>query len=214
MFIYRSKTHNTFLNLKFENNLFIQKIKKKSKHISLLFYENKDSIIVGKSLDIEKEIYIHKKNPIVLRRNSGGGTVVHFTGNLNYSIMIPLEKYPELLSIQDSYQIILKVIRHALKPNIQLYQKGISDLCIFENNIYKKISGNAQIRKKHYLLHHGTIIYDTKNINKINYFLRHPLSEPDYREKRNHLDFIPRKIKLNKYKIQQQIIHSFKDYFL
>jgi lipoate-protein ligase A len=53
----------------------------------------------------------------------------------------------------------------------------------------KKISGNAQARKKRYFLHHGTFLYDF-DIKKISYYLKYPPKEPEYREGRSHEDFL------------------------
>jgi len=53
----------------------------------------------------------------------------------------------------------------------------------------KKISGNAQARKKKYFLHHGTFLYDF-DIGKIPYYLKYPPKEPNYRKNRSHSDFL------------------------
>lgn len=52
-----------------------------------------------------------------------------------------------------------------------------------------KFSGNAQRRKKHFLLFHGTFLLQF-DISLISKFLRMPSKEPDYREGRSHKEFL------------------------
>ena len=64
-------------------------------------------------------------------------------------------------------------------------QRGISDLCLGE----RKFSGNAQRRRRDWLLHHGTILHDF-DLDQIARYLREPARQPDYRAARSHADFI------------------------
>jgi lipoate-protein ligase A len=52
-----------------------------------------------------------------------------------------------------------------------------------------KFSGNAQRRKKNFLLFHGTFLLNF-DIALIDKFLRMPSKEPDYRQGRSHKDFL------------------------
>src|SRR5439155_24088632 len=52
-----------------------------------------------------------------------------------------------------------------------------------------KVSGNAQQRKRGYLLHHGTILYDF-DIGQVDRYLQMPPRQPDYRSGRGHTAFI------------------------
>ncbi len=181
---------NPFINLHTET-LYLNQVAKDSTKICILFYENFSSVILGRSMLAEKDIFLHKIKKIpVLKRGSGGGTVMHFIGNLNYTLIVSLEKYPKLYPIRESYSLILKAICDELKPIILLEQKGLSDLSMQYRGEYYKISGNSQIRKKGCLLHHGTFLYHTKNINQINYYLQQPKEQPEYRKNRSHDSFI------------------------
>ena len=169
-------------------------------------YENSESIILGKNLKEEEEIYLHKKPLRVLRRLSGGGSVVHFYGNLNYSIIMSLEKFPQLFPIHPSYHFFLGIIQRALANYVTLHLKGLSDLTIYNQGKYKKISGNSQARKKNWILHHGTFIYNLEQASKIGYYLKMPPKQPDYRANRKHNEFmIPIIPKMNKWKIMANI---------
>ncbi len=159
--------------------------------VHLLFYENLPSIILGKSLKFSEEIFLHKQDIPILRRMSGGGSVVHFSGNLNYSLIFSLKKFPKFFSIHDSYQLILDSLCNMFyNKGFILERNGLSDLCVMQKGTHRKISGNSQVRKKGYLMHHGTFLYQTNHRYKIAYYLKMPSKQPDYRKKRRHSDFI------------------------
>src|SRR2546428_30738 len=62
---------------------------------------------------------------------------------------------------------------------------GTSDLALGS----RKFSGNAQQRKRHHLLHHGTILYDF-DLALVSRYLRLPSRQPHYRRQRGHEDFL------------------------
>jgi lipoate-protein ligase A len=166
----------------------------------LRLWLNPPTIVLGRTCkvlenihaEVLSSIFNHSRNKIYLtRRLSGGGTVYHSQGILNYTIMIPLKKYKEFYSIKDSYQIILTFLLKALeKQNIFGTILGLSDLSIKIDGEYKKFSGNSQFRKYNMLVHHGTLILNEKVINEIEKVLKHPPKEPDYRKKRTHKEFL------------------------
>src|SRR5207253_713573 len=63
--------------------------------------------------------------------------------------------------------------------------RGISDLAAGE----RKFSGNAQQRKRRFLLHHGTLLY-AFDLSRIGRYLRPPPRAPEYRGGRDHIDFL------------------------
>jgi len=63
--------------------------------------------------------------------------------------------------------------------------RGHTDLTLDE----LKFSGNAQRRRKNFLLFHGTFLLDF-NLDLIGEFLRMPSQQPDYRAGRHHGEFI------------------------
>lgn len=124
----------------------------------------------------------------VLRRMSGGGTVVHGPGNLNISFILPLSTDPSFASIRSSYGWILGKVLLALKkchPGAGFSLRGGSDLCIG----MKKISGTAQSRKRFGLLHHLTLLVDF-DLELIGKYLKTPQRQPEYRGDRPHAEFV------------------------
>ena len=92
----------------------------------------------------------------ILRRCSGGGTVLQGPGCLNYSLILKFDGAGPFRSISTTTEFILKRHCAALSAlagkTVEL--KGQSDLAIGG----LKISGNAQRRKRHALLFHGTLL--------------------------------------------------------
>jgi lipoate-protein ligase A len=122
----------------------------------------------------------------IIRRMSGGGTVLLGPGCLNYSLVLSLAERPELKDIKKSYESILNRISCSFQ-NIGINAKfePLSDMAIEG----RKFSGNAQWRKRRFMLHHGTILYNFP-IEKIERCLKMPPSEPPYRKGRSHSDFL------------------------
>lgn len=173
------------VNLAFEE-AFFQK-PKPARSIFLFFYENNDAIVLGKSLVLEEEVYAHKAPP-VYRRISGGGAVLHCRGNLNFVLFLSLEDFPEWMNVSLSYQKILGGLSQALGRSVA--QRGYSDLALRCRGADRKFSGNAQCRKRGWLMHHGTLLYSKTALRRIPLYLRPPAKQPAYREGRSHRDFM------------------------
>ncbi|MDD5634300.1 MAG: lipoate--protein ligase family protein [Candidatus Omnitrophica bacterium] len=140
----------------------------------------------------------------VLRRISGGGTILQGPGCLNYSAVLAYEKNEKFKNIITSYECILGGISELLRGSgYDVKFLPISDLAI--NN--RKISGNAQARKRKYFLHHGTFLYDF-DIDRISNYLKHPPKEPAYRKGRGHAEFISN-IPIGKKRLEGILMGSF-----
>ncbi|NCN10258.1 MAG: lipoate--protein ligase family protein [Leptospira sp.] len=132
-------------------------------------------------------------NAWIARRASGGGTVFqNSTSNLNFSLFIDIQDKPELYPVQSSYQFLLGIAISALaKQGIIAKTAGKSDLSIeMPDGTLRKISGNAQFRKKDIIVQHGTLILDESLFTEVERYQLHPPEEPDYRAKRTHRDFL------------------------
>jgi lipoate-protein ligase A len=122
----------------------------------------------------------------ILRRASGGGTVLLGTGCLCYSLVLTYDRAPVLREISFSYVYILDRVRNALAgmlPGIE--RAGTSDLAAAG----RKFSGNAQQRKRSHLLHHGTLLYGF-DLDQVGRYLRMPSRQPEYRGHRDHGTFL------------------------
>lgn len=138
----------------------------------------------------------------ILRRASGGGTVLLGRSCLIYTLVLSYERDPDLADIRRSYRFILGRIARALATNVgPIEQAGISDLVLGG----RKFSGTAQQRKRSYLLHHGTLLYDM-DLSLIPRYLREPLRQPEYRAGRPHVAFVTN-LPLTRDEIQQRLRH-------
>jgi lipoate-protein ligase A len=122
----------------------------------------------------------------ILRRASGGGTVLWGRGCLLFTLVLRYDRSPELAQIDSSYRYILGRIAPALAElGVMVEQEGTSDLALAE----RKFSGNAQQRKRTHLLHHGTLLY-AFDLAQVSRYLLQPPRQPDYRARRDHVDFL------------------------
>ncbi len=111
------------------------------------------SIGYFQSMDEEVDVAECNRNGIdVIRRITGGGAVLH-DSELTYSFLT--KKYPQ--DIMKSYELICDAIIIAI--NALGFVSKFSPLNDITIN-GKKVSGNAQTRKKNALLQHGTILLD------------------------------------------------------
>lgn len=118
------------------------------------------------------------------RRSTGGGTVLLGPGCLCFSIALPIDSYPALRDVRDSYCSILGSIGAELGLD-GVTVSGASDLAWHG----RKFSGNAQRRTRNALLHHGTVLY-AFDLAKITEILPEPDRQPEYRGMRRHGDFL------------------------
>lgn len=148
-------------------------------------------IVLGLAGNLEEDVDLKavKRDHIpVLRRSSGGGTVLQGPGSLNYSLILSKDIHPEVADLKKSYEYILNNICRAFESvGIAAVFLPISDIALKQGR--KKISGNAQKRGKKYILHHGTILYNL-DIPLASRYLRMPKNVPEYREGRSHAEFI------------------------
>ncbi|UCD79070.1 MAG: lipoate--protein ligase [Desulfobacterales bacterium] len=128
-----------------------------TRHDYVLFYINQPSIIIGNHQNPFQEVNFefaarNKIRPV--RRISGGGTVYHDPGNLNFSFITAftgdmLDYFKSLL------QPVLKSLQHL----------GVAAQLTEKNNIIvdgKKISGNSQHTDMRRMLSHGTLLFDAR----------------------------------------------------
>jgi lipoate-protein ligase A len=144
-------------------------------------------VVLGSAGRLAEEVHQEARlraGVAILRRSSGGGTVLLGPGCLCFSLILDLEKRPELRDIHASYRAILSRLAACLAVE-GLAHRGISDLALGG----RKVSGNAQRRKRATLLHHGAILHDF-DLPAISLLLKDPYRQPDYRAGRPHGDFI------------------------
>lgn len=174
----------------------------------LRFWESKHYFVVlGYSRKFRLDAHVEacrQHNIPILRRPSGGGSVLQGPGCLNYSLILNLENSRPLKTITETNRYILNRHKESLEPILgKLIQvRGISDLTFGD----LKFSGNAQRRKKSFVLFHGTFLLDFK-IPLIEQVLTLPSQQPDYRNGRTHREFLIN-LNIDRERIKKSLIQS------
>lgn len=178
-------------NLRFDEVL-LQLATRQSAGEFLRFWESPQTFIVlGRIGKDNEDIYLEqaKADHIpILRRTSGGGTVIQGPGCLNFTFVLDKRRHPDLADLRKSYVWISSKVMEALQAcGIRAVFKPISDIALAGSE--KKFSGNAQHRSKQFILHHGTILYDF-DLHLISRYLKIPQDVPRYRQGRSHEEFV------------------------
>jgi lipoate-protein ligase A len=147
-------------------------------------------VVLGYSKSPEEEVFETECRALdipILRRCSGGGTVLQGPGCLNYTLVLPIDHASELETITGANRLIMEKTRTAIAQLTTgaVCVQGHTDLTL--NGL--KFSGNAQRRKRRSLLFHGSFLlhFDLQLISKI---LRLPRQQPEYRQNRSHNAFL------------------------
>jgi len=178
--------------------------------VLLRFWEPRQHfVVVGYANKVAREVNVEvcRESGIpILRRCSGGGTVVQGPGCLNYSLILRIDSNPALETVTGTNRFVMERNRSALEPflvrssrreealtpnpqlptsNFQLSVGGHTDLAIDG----RKFSGNAQRRRRRAVLFHGTFLLDF-DLALVNRLLPMPSKEPGYRQNRSHAEFL------------------------
>ncbi|SJK86120.1 lipoate-protein ligase 2 (LipL2) [Babesia microti strain RI] len=120
-----------------------------------------------------------------IRRFTGGGTVVVDNNSLFVSIIAP----HQIGTFKSHGQLSGWCYNLLFKPNDVLAdgRELDGDFVVKNGNCYKKFGGNAMAMSKNYFVHHSCLLWNfTDSINLLNT----PIKQPNYRNNRNHLDFL------------------------
>lgn len=176
----------------------------------LRFWESSTHFVVvgyGNKIDTEVDLAACNRDCIpILRRCSGGGTVLQGPGCLNYSLVLRIDSRHELENITSANCYIMKRNAAALSTVLgeRVSVEGFTDLATGG----RKFSGNAQRRKRTHLLFHGTFLLDF-DLPLIARYLRAPSRQPDYRGSRSHSEFL-RSVAVSREEIKRALLAEWK----
>jgi lipoate---protein ligase len=125
---------------------------------------------------------ITKVRPVdLVRRRSGGGTVFHDYGNLNYSVITPHTKSWSRSSHAEMVVQALRTLKTVtdrglpiILPEVRVNERNDIVMQRPDETQWLKISGSAFKLTKDRALHHGTLLYSSASINRISDLLRSP----------------------------------------
>lgn len=147
-------------------------------------------VVLGMSGELRKEVREENcaaRGMPVLRRVSGGGTVVQGPGVLNYAVVIRPDASHDASSVRGAHRYVLGKLAGAIASltGELVQQSGDSDLTIAG----RKISGNAQRRRGRAVLVHGTLLVGL-DVSIVEDVLPLPDRMPHYRGERGHTAFL------------------------
>ncbi|RCK65117.1 putative lipoate-protein ligase A [Candida viswanathii] len=163
--VFISKLNNPYLNLAIEDYVYNAMPKPESPKDNtfnrLMFYVNTPCVVIGKNQNPWQEVNLPVLNSLgipMLRRRSGGGTVVHDLGNVNYSYMTTKGNFDRFLFIKHVTDAVNKS-----DPLFQIEANERGDIVSQEiDGVHYKISGSAYKLSKGKSYHHGTMLLNLK----------------------------------------------------
>ena len=149
MLTVQNVSHDPFYNQAFEEYIYQTYL---DDDIFLL-WQNAPAVVVGSYQNICREVHVEalrQRGIPVVRRISGGGTVYHDLGNVNYTYIVRAGTL--------NYDAVLSPVIAALNAiGVPARKNRTCDIAIGD----LKISGSAQRMTKGRLLHHGTLLFSS-----------------------------------------------------
>ena len=176
-----------------ENLAFDDELLAGGREVLRLWESPRPFVVLGRSCRVETDVDVEAckaEGVPVLRRSSGGGTVLLAPGCLNYALVLSMEARPGLMNVSSSYSLILGAVVEAM---------GVAGLAVEGTDLVvagRKVAGCAQRRSGGWLLHHGTILCEGVELGQIGRLLQEPPRQPSYRAGRSHAAFLAPLIKL------------------
>lgn len=167
-------------------------------------WRNKNAVVIGKhqALPVEVNTKSTLENDVqIARRISGGGTVYHDLGNINFTFIVKNKKGKNWINFDQFTIPVLKVLE---KMGVPIAKNERNDLLIYD----KKVSGNAEhlSQKLGKTIHHGTLLYNS-NLDNLGDTLKTPFKQFEgkfVQSKRSKVcniqDYMPEKLKINEFR--------------
>ncbi|MBR5571656.1 MAG: lipoate--protein ligase [Oscillospiraceae bacterium] len=119
-----------------------------------MLWQNHNTIVVGKNQNTAAEIngsFVRSRGITVVRRLSGGGTVYHDMGNLNFTFITDAGDVEDI----DFGRFCQAIVEALATLGVKAEVNGRNDITIDG----KKFSGNAQYLREGRIMHHGTLMF-------------------------------------------------------
>lgn len=163
-------------------------------------------VVIGRASKLHEEVNLEvcqERGIPVLRRSSGGASVVTGRGCLMYAVVLSYELHPQLTALDVCHQYVMGRLQKSLAREVpEVDFQGTCDLTLDG----RKFSGNSLRCKRTHLIYHGTLLYDF-DLKLIPELLRTPPRMPDYRERRPHESFVTN-VPITRETIRQRLIEA------
>ncbi|KAK3062190.1 hypothetical protein LTS18_004633 [Coniosporium uncinatum] len=204
---YVSRSRDPFLNLSIEHYL-LQSTPPES--TVLFLYINRPSIIIGRNQNPWLEVNLGLLNAAnaspnkpteppglgavdLVRRRSGGGTVFHDEGNVNWTVICPpasftRDKHAEMVvralrelgvgraRVNERHDVVLDQAEKGSSKHLEKDDTHRTQYTSSDPNTPRplKVSGSAYKLTRLRALHHGTCLLSSPNLNVIPHYLHSP----------------------------------------
>ena len=176
-------------NLALDEALLIEADARAGQPLLRLWDPQEYAVVLGASRRMADDVFLEtcRADEIaILRRSSGGGTVVVGPGVLCVTVILPENAAPALTRVDRAHEHVLDRIAAAIRTaGIAVAVRGLGDLVLGD----RKFGGSAQRRLNNCFMVHCSILYDFP-IERIAKYLKMPARQPDYRAGRPHVDFL------------------------
>ncbi|KAK2625369.1 hypothetical protein QTJ16_005738 [Diplocarpon rosae] len=173
--VYVSRTLDPYLNLSVEHYL-LQNTPEDS--TVLFLYTNRPSVIIGRNQNpwVEANLGLLRNDDLgveLVRRRSGGGTVFHDQGNVNYSVIMPTTNFD-----RDKHaEMVVRALQRLGVENASVNERHdivVKKMLPSGSKESFKVSGSAYKLTRLRSLHHGTCLLSSPNIHAISKYLNAP----------------------------------------
>jgi lipoate-protein ligase A len=165
------------------------------------------AVVMGASCRIGDDVFLNRcraDDVALLRRSSGGGTVVVGPGALCVSVFLPETAAQGLSRVDLAHKYVLDQLAAAIRAaGVSVSVAGRGDLVLDG----RKFGGSAQRRLKSWFMVHCSILYDLA-IERVVRYLKLPRRQPEYRAGRSHGDFLVN-LPLERHELADAIRHAF-----
>ncbi len=171
---------DVFRNLAIEEAIARVNAESTQKTNTLRFWRSEPAVVLGRFQCVHKEVNIAfcRTNRIpIARRFTGGGTVFHDSGNLNFTICLDQSMSYVSRTLNELYWNFVGAIATALRELGIPANYDSNRSCLRING--KKITGTAGWIKQGVSFIHGTLLIDA-DLAKLKRCLDVPLNQPEY----------------------------------
>ena len=173
--LYLACSDDPYINLSIESYLLD---KSHADSTILLFYINRPCIVIGRNQNpwLEVNLAQLRHNPLgepveLVRRHSGGGTVFHDHGNVNFSVIRPVATFTR----DKAVEMVARALR-AKDPRVRVNERHdiVVKLGDDEGGGTRKVSGSAYKLTRNRALHHATCLVESPNLPHVSRLLGSP----------------------------------------